>query len=113
MSIEIHVHNRISQEESAQIAEWAMLFLTEEELTEDGYGGCPDYYVALSDGIPVGYMIINGDWRCVAIEVKDEFLGQGIARKLVETSGCFYPEDDQCPEFWERIHQIFEGEDDE
>ena len=99
----IEIYNQISEKESAQIAQWATLFCTKEELESDGYGGTLDYYMAIVDDLPVGYMIINGDWRCLAIEVKDEFLEQGIARKLVETSECFFPEDNQCPEFWEKM----------
>jgi len=60
-----------------------------------------------ADGDVVGFLTANADGLCVAIEVVESAQGQGIARALVEESNCWKPEDDQAPEFWEKMAEEF------
>ena len=64
-------------------------------------------YIAWDGDIPVGFQTINGDGLCVAIEVSEEFQGQGIGRLLVEESGCWKPDRNECPEFWTKMAEEF------
>lgn len=60
-----------------------------------------------AQGVVIGFQTVSPDGLCVAIEVLDTAQGQGVARALVEESGCWRPEDDQCPEFWEKMAEEF------
>jgi GNAT superfamily N-acetyltransferase len=64
-------------------------------------------WIAFDGDRPVAFQTVNGDGLCVAIEVADEYLGQGIGSALVEESGCYRPEDNQCEEFWEKMEEIY------
>ena len=59
------------------------------------------------DGEIVGFLAANIDGLCVAIEVVETAQGQGVARALVEASGCWKPEENRCPEFWEKMAEEF------
>jgi GNAT superfamily N-acetyltransferase len=59
--------------------------------------------LAWDGGQIVGFQTINSENLCVAIEVADEYLGQGIARLMIEESGCYQPENNSFPEFWEAV----------
>ena len=54
-----------------------------------------------------GFITIDGDGLCTAIEVKTKFQGRGVARSLVEESNCWKPADDQNPEFWAKMADEF------
>ena len=70
--------------------------------------GVEDCYLAVAeDGEIVGFQTVNLDGECVAIEIKEEFQGQGIARSLIEESGCYRPERDENPSFWEWAYSEF------
>ena len=55
----------------------------------------------------IGFQTVSRDGLCVAIEVKDEFMGKGVARSLVEKSNCWKPERNECPGFWEKMENIY------
>jgi GNAT superfamily N-acetyltransferase len=61
--------------------------------------------VAIEDGEVIGFQSINGDGRCVAIEVLPEYQGQGVATALVEYTGCTKPEQNENPEFWGKFDE--------
>lgn len=60
-----------------------------------------------NDGDVVGFMTVDCDGLCIAIEVVESAQGKGVARALVEESGCWRPADDQNPEFWEKMADKF------
>lgn len=67
------------------------------------------YFAFDGDGDEVlGFQTVSGDGFCVAIEVKDEFKGQGVGRSLIEESNCWKPERNECPDFWAKIAAEFE-----
>lgn len=65
-------------------------------------------YLALNEeGDVVGFQTINIDGLCIAIEVKEGFQGQGIGSMLIESSGCWNPDRNECPEFWESMQEKY------
>jgi GNAT superfamily N-acetyltransferase len=60
-----------------------------------------------SRGDVVGFLTANADGLCLAIEVIESAQGQGVARMLVEESGCWKPERDENPEFWAKMADEF------
>lgn len=82
-------------EYAAEIDKWSSLWWGDFE--EAGIEHC---YIAFDGDSPVAFQTVNQDGLCVAIEVKSEYQGEGIAGMLVEESGCYRPERDECPEFW-------------
>jgi len=62
--------------------------------------GIESVYVAYIDEKIVGFQAINTDGLCGAIEVLTEYQGMGVARNLIEESGCFQPAENYNPEFW-------------
>ncbi len=71
--------------------------------------GVNSAYVAYLDGELVGFQTVNADGRCVAIEVLDEYQGKGVARALIEESGCYRPERNENPDFWGAIADYMES----
>ena len=70
--------------------------------------GIDRIWVAESDGGEIaGFLSANIDGLCVAIEVLVLYQGQGIGRALVQASGCWKPEEDYNPEFWEKMAEEF------
>lgn len=67
--------------------------------------GVERVWLAEQGGAVVGFLTANADGLCVAIEVTAE--GQGIGTALVEESGVWRPEQDECPEFWEKMEEKF------
>lgn len=66
-------------------------------------------YVAFTgDDTPVGFLTVNADGFCVAIEVHPDYQGQGIGLQLVEESGCYRPDRNECPEFWKKVQEKFQ-----
>jgi hypothetical protein len=77
---------------------WSQLWY--EDLEE---AGAEKVFFAFDGDDIVGFQTINIDNRCIAIEVKDDYMGKGIARSLVEESGCNRPERNENPEFWQAV----------
>jgi len=73
-----------------------------EELEE---AGVKNLYVAYDGDKIVGFQTVNADNRCIAIESIDQ--GKGIGSALVAESGCYKPEKNECPEFWEKMMEIY------
>ena len=70
--------------------------------------GIDSLYVAFSDEDEViGFQTVNEDGLCIAIEVIKSAQGQGVGRELVKESGCWKPDDNQAPEFWEKMSEEF------
>ena len=70
--------------------------------------GIEALFVAFDDNdSPIGFQTVDRDGLCVAIEVSEKYQGKGIARMLVEESGCWRPADNQCPDFWEKMAEEF------
>ena len=66
------------------------------------------YFAFDGDGDEViGFQTVSGDGLCVAIEVKDSFLKKGVARSLIEESNAWKPERNECPEFWEKMENLY------
>lgn len=53
----------------------------------------------------VGFLTMDGNRDCVAIEVHPEYQKQGIAKALVTEAWCFAPRENSCPEFWAKAQQ--------
>lgn len=64
-------------------------------------------YIAFDGDLPVGFQTINNDGLCVAIEVRPQYQGQGIASALVEESGCYRPDRNENPDFWAAMAEKF------
>jgi GNAT superfamily N-acetyltransferase len=62
-------------------------------------------WIAEQGGKVVGFLTANADRMCVAIEATAE--GQGIGTALVEESGVWRPEQNECPKFWARMEEKF------
>lgn len=62
-------------------------------------------YIAWKGDEVVGFQTVNFDGSCVAIESR--YPGQGIGKALVEESGCWKPDRNECPEFWAKIADEF------
>jgi GNAT superfamily N-acetyltransferase len=61
-------------------------------------------YIAINrQGEVVGFQTVNEDNLTVAIEVLGSYQGQGIATKLVLSSGSTKPERNECPDFWAKF----------
>ena len=90
-------------EYSKQIKAWSC-GLWWEDFEEAAISRC---LVAIEGDIPVAFQTINGDGRCVAIEVHPDYQGQGIASALVEESGCYRPERNENSEFWAAMAEKF------
>ena len=73
-----------------------------EELEE---AGVQSLFVAYDGDKIVGFQTINADNRCIAIEALET--GRGIGTALVEVSGCYKPERNECPEFWAKMAERF------
>ena len=71
--------------------------------------GVDEVWIAKSNDSIVGFLTKNIDGDCVAIEVAEDLQGNGIASSLCEEAWCFDPEDDQCPEFWEKMSELRES----
>lgn len=55
----------------------------------------------------VGFLTRDRDFLCVAIEVLEDYRGQGIGLALCEESATYKPETNKNPGFWERINKEF------
>ena len=73
-----------------------------EDLEESGV---ESLYVAYDGDKIVGFQTVNADNRCIAIEALVS--SRGIGTALVEASGCYKPERNECPEFWEKMNEIY------
>lgn len=69
--------------------------------------GIDRVYFAFDDDEVVGFQTINSDGFCVAIETFESHQGRGIARALIEESGCYRPERNENREFWLKMEEIF------
>jgi GNAT superfamily N-acetyltransferase len=96
-------NDNISSVMSSDINNWSN-GLWYDDLEEAGV--CETILVWDGDDI-VAYQTISGDRLCVAIEVKEEYQGKGLARLMVEESGCYEPERNENPEFWSWAEEIF------
>lgn len=67
--------------------------------------GVESVWIAEVAGEIVGFLTVSIDGLCVAIESLLE--RQGIGTALVEESGTWRPEQDECPEFWEKMEEKF------
>lgn len=59
------------------------------------------------EGEVVGFQTISNDGLCIAIEVMPNHQGNGVGRMLIAESGCWRPERNECPEFWEKMAKEF------
>ena len=69
--------------------------------------GVEDVFVAFDGGTVIGFQTVDRDGYCCAIEVLEEYQGQGIGKLLVKESGCFKPDRNECPEFWAKMEEEF------
>jgi hypothetical protein len=90
--------SEVSENMNSQLESWSQLWY--EDLEE---AGVYSLIVAWDGDDVIGFQTINDCNECVAIEVKDSHLGQGISRLLIEESGCSKPERNENPEFWEAV----------
>jgi GNAT superfamily N-acetyltransferase len=105
MAVEVYEHDNINEfeEYAEQINSWSC-GLWWGDFEEAGIERC---YVAFDGDEPVGFQSVNGDGLCVAIEVKEEYQGKGVASALIEESGAYRPDRDENPEFWEAMSDKF------
>lgn len=85
----------------SEIEAWSILWWSDLE-----EAGVTSMFVAFDGDKPVGFQTVNIDGLCVAIEVKDDYQGKGIARELVEESGCIKPERNGHKSFWDRFQPM-------
>ncbi len=45
--------------------------------------------------------------RCLKSAQNQQYKGQGIGRALVQESGCYRPDRNECPEFWAKMTEEF------
>ena len=69
--------------------------------------GVESVFIAEDGDMIIGFETVSADGLCVAIEVVDDYLGQGVATQLVKESGCYRPENDCSPEFWGKMQTLF------
>lgn len=70
--------------------------------------GVIECYVAFNDDDNVlGFLTVNGDNQCIAIEVAEDCRGNGIAFALLETADCYEPERNENPEFWAKVEAVY------
>jgi GNAT superfamily N-acetyltransferase len=100
-STALEIQIECSNDYNDQIASWSSLWY--EDLEE---AGVDQVWVAFVDGEAVGFQTVNGDGRCVAIEVHADFQGKGIAAALVEASGAWKPEYNSHKEFWSKMADL-------
>ena len=67
--------------------------------------GIEKCFVAFLGDEVVGFQTVNASCDCVAIEAK--YQNQGIGRALVQESGCYRPDRNECPEFWAKMTEEF------
>lgn len=96
-AIEIYEQKDVEgfDEYATEIDKWSSLWWSDFEEAE-----IERCYIAFDSDFPVAFQTVNQDGLCVAIEVKPEYQGKGIAGRLVDESGCYRPERDEFPEFW-------------
>ena len=70
--------------------------------------GVDRLYVAESDDRVIGFMTVNADRQCVAIEVAGDWLGKDVGTALVEEAWVFEPERNECPGFWSKMAALRE-----
>lgn len=56
-----------------------------------------------SNNLPVGFQSINIDGQTVAIEIKAEYQGKGLAKMLIGESGSYKPERNENKAFWDSV----------
>ena len=102
--IKLYIYDlsEISTEINDDLSNWSMLWY--EDLEE---AGIVSVVLAWDGNDIVAFQSINCDNRCVAIEVKDSHQGQGISRLLIEESGCYKPERNENPSFWEHVAEVY------
>lgn len=103
-AIEVYEKAEIENFETfvSQIYKWSSLWWGDFE------EACIDRcYIAFDGDDAIGFQTVDRDGLCVAIEVKAEYQGKGIASMLVEESGCWKPDRNECPEFWESMKKKF------
>lgn len=71
--------------------------------------GIEDCYLAFDGDDVVGFQTVSADSLCVAIEVRDDMRGNGIATALINESGCYRPERNENPGFWTTVETSFEA----
>lgn len=72
-------------------------------MAEDYMDSIEMFYLAVLNGDYVGFLASGYNGDCILVEVKNDFRRQGIASKLVEKSKSFYPKQNGCPEFWDKV----------
>lgn len=90
------------------IERWSQLWTR--DFDDAGIESC---FLAVVDGEIVGFQTINIDNQTIAIEVMDDYQGNGIAFKLISESGSSQPEYDSNPEFWSKVTKAFGNEDED
>lgn len=93
----------------AEINTWT-IGLWWDNFEEAGVERC---FLAFESDRVVGFQTVNIDGETIAIEVKDDYQGKGIAYKLISESGSTTPEDDQNPEFWSKVANDFADDEEE
>lgn len=68
-------------------------------------------YIAWIGDEVAGFQTVNDSRETIAIEVRTEFRGHGVALALIEESESCRPERDENPAFWAAIANRFEDED--
>lgn len=102
--IEVYEHANIEGFDSyaSTIREWSALWWGDFE--EAGIERC---YVAFDGDVPVGFQTVDGDGLCTAIEVHPDYQGKGVALALIEESGCYRPDRNENPRFWEKMEEKY------
>ena len=59
--------------------------------------------IAYVEGEIAGVILTDGYEVCNIVQVRDEYMRQGIATALVEATKAYYPRQNGAPDFWDRF----------
>lgn len=66
------------------------------------------YFLYGEDEDIIGFLLTNLDNQAVAIEIKEEYQGKGLATVLLQAARCYQPERNENPSFWEAVQKKLE-----
>jgi GNAT superfamily N-acetyltransferase len=75
-------------------------------MAEDYMDKIETFFLAFNDEEPVGFLAQGYNGDCVLVEVHERFQRQGYGTALVTEAKAFYPRQNGCPNFWEKMAYV-------